>query len=151
MFWHRFHAHPDDVGFIVGSKGKTINKLKHITRAHIQLYDAPTDTQIKNNPALRPYPFFYIQAHTPYVIDLTINMLIQIAKESENRRFGIFHHAATTKPSYKSENSIVNNKKPLILEFELSESDNDEDEDDSSSSDSSSTHSEDCMYPAMSW
>jgi hypothetical protein len=146
MFWHRFHVHPDDVGFIVGSKGKTINKLKHITRAHIQLYDAPTDTQIKNNPALRPYPFFYIQAHTPYAIDLTINMLIQIAKESENRRFGIFHHGATTKPRDKDKNSIVDSEKPFIIEFELdSDDDDDDDDDDSDSSDSSS----DCMYPGM--
>ena len=76
MFWHRFHVHPDDVGFIVGSKGKTINKLKHITRAHIQLYDAPTDTQIKNNPALRPYPFFYIRIKGKTFTNIFINNII---------------------------------------------------------------------------
>ena len=79
------------------------------------------------------------------MIDFAINMLIQIAKESENRRFGIFHHGATTKPRCKLKNSIVDNKTPFIIEYELSESDDDEDEDDSSSSDSSSTHSEDCV------
>ena len=130
-FTHRFYVHPSDVGFIVGKGGKTIQRIERNTASRIFLCDKPTPTQIKNNKELRPFQFFFIQTSTPYMIRIISDMLSKIAKESENRRKGIFHHAAKTKPRPSGIQCLRGADEPLIVELTDGEdSDSDSDSED---------------------
>lgn len=128
VYTHRYYVHPADAGFVVGRKGQTIQRIARSTGSHIQLYPAPTNAHIIKNPNLRPYPFFWIQSMSPYMISNIVSMIAGIAKESENRRYGIFHQGAKTRPRERL-NVIQNADDPLIVEFSSDEeSDDDEEE-----------------------
>ena len=126
-FTHRFYVHPSDVGFIVGKGGKTIQRIERNTASRIFLCDKPTPVQIRKNPELRPYQFFFIQTSASYMIRIICDMIGKIAKESENRRNGIFHPTAKTKPRPSGIKSLRGADEPLILEFTDDEDSDSED------------------------
>ena len=130
---HRYYVHPDDVGFVVGRQGRTIKSIETRTGSRIQLCNKPTPEQMEKNSNLRPYPFFFIQTHAPFMVSVITDMIERIAKESENRRNGVFHEGAKTRPPPSGIRCLRGAENtPFIVEFSDSEySEDSEDSEDS--------------------
>lgn len=80
---------PEDIGFVIGTGGVTINNIKKTANAQVQIYK-PIKLGGTTNET---HPYFLIQAKTQESIDIAFQMIEKIAKESYNRRHGVFHHS----------------------------------------------------------
>jgi len=84
---------PEDIGFVIGSGGSTINNIKCTANAHVQIYKPIRLGGTTNEK----HPYFLIQATTQESIDIATQMIEKISKESYNRRHGVFHHSCPPK------------------------------------------------------
>ena len=77
-----FKIYKKDAGFVIGSKGSTINKIKQTTGAHVQI-EYPKDE----------LPRFRIESNSIDQVNHAWHIVESIAIESYNRRNGVFHHS----------------------------------------------------------
>lgn len=122
IYTNRYHVHPSDVGFVVGRGGATIQRVERNTSSRIFLCPKPTEQQIRKNPSLRPFPFFFIQTSEKHMVPIIMEIIQRIAVESKNRRNGTFHHSATTRPKSNKIRCLRGADEPLVVYFTESES-----------------------------
>jgi hypothetical protein len=85
----KFYMKPKDIGFVIGKDGATINSIKTESKGHVQIYKPISMGGTTNEK----HPYFLIKANTQDSIDTAYKMIGKIARESYNRRHGIFHHS----------------------------------------------------------
>lgn len=86
-FTKKFYVFQEDIGFVIGAKGATINNIKKTSHANVQIYKPVSMGGCGEGPK----PYFLIQAQTQESLDYAWFQLESIAQESYNRRHGIFH------------------------------------------------------------
>ncbi len=108
-FSKKFFVFPEDIGFIIGSKGSTINNIKSTSQAHVQIYKPVSMGGCGEGTK----PYFLIQAHTQESLDYAWQQIESIAQESYNRRHGIFHQSCPL------EKRVIPIPKPQLHSYDI--------------------------------
>lgn len=86
---NKFYIFPEDIGFVIGTRGSTINNIKTTSGSHVQIYKPKSMGGVGEGDR----PYFLIQAESQDKISHAYELLESIAQESYNRRHGMFHYS----------------------------------------------------------
>jgi hypothetical protein len=84
---NKFYIFPEDIGFVIGTRGSTINNIKTTSGSHVQIYKPKSMGGVGEGDR----PYFLIQGDSQDKISHAWELLESIAQESYNRRHGMFH------------------------------------------------------------